>query len=105
MLISIGILTWNEEDVIETTLASLFQQSAFQGTAGDLPETEWEIIVVPNGCSDDTSAIARRELANMVGQADGQKIAFAVQELEEPGKSNAWNHYIHEFSSRRAASS
>lgn len=102
MLISIGILAWNEEDVIEATLASLFRQSALQDTADDLPEAEWEIIVVPNGCTDDTAAIARRVLANLVGQAGGQKIAFAVHELEEPGKSNAWNHYIHEFSSRHA---
>lgn len=102
MLISIGILAWNEEDVIETTIASLFRQSAFQGPTSDLPEAQWEIIIVPNGCSDDTAAIARRVLADMIGHIDGQKIAFAVHELEEPGKSNAWNHYIHEFSNKHA---
>jgi glycosyltransferase involved in cell wall biosynthesis len=102
MLISIGILAWNEEDVIETTLISLFKQSALRGEAGDLPEAEWEIIVVPNGCSDATAAVARRVLANLIEQIGGKKIEFAVHELNEPGKSNAWNHYIHEFSSKKA---
>ena len=102
MLISIGILAWNEEDVIEATLVSLFRQSVFQGANSDLLGTEWEIVVVPNGCTDDTAAVARRVLVNLADQACGQKIAFAVHELEEPGKSNAWNYYIHEFSSRQA---
>lgn len=102
MLISIGILAWNEEDVIATTLASLLRQSVFHDTDSDLPEIEWEIIVVPNGCSDTTAAISRRILEKLVGQVVGSKITFAVYELEEPGKSNAWNHYIHEFSSRQA---
>jgi glycosyltransferase involved in cell wall biosynthesis len=102
MLISIGILAWNEEDVIETTLISLFRQSAFQGAVGDLPDAEWEIIIVPNGCSDNTAVIAQRVLECLVGQHDGQKITFAIHELEEAGKSNAWNHYIHEFSNKHA---
>jgi glycosyltransferase involved in cell wall biosynthesis len=102
MLISIGILARNEGGAIEKMLASLFQQSVFQNVDGDLPETEWEIIVVPNGCSDDTATIARQVLADLANQLDGQRIAFAVHELEEPGKSNAWNHYVHEFSNSRA---
>ncbi|MHB1140956.1 MAG: glycosyltransferase family 2 protein [Sulfuricaulis sp.] len=102
MMISIGILAWNEADVIEKTLVSLFRQSVFQGADSDLPGTEWDIIVVPNGCSDDTAAIARQVLARLVGQVEGQKITLAVRELEESGKSNAWNHYVHEFSNRHA---
>jgi glycosyltransferase involved in cell wall biosynthesis len=102
MLISIGILAWNEENVIATTLASLFRQSAFQGTESDLPDTEWEIIVVPNGCSDNTAAIAQQVLTQLASQHCSQNITFAVHELREAGKSNAWNHYIHEFSSRDA---
>jgi glycosyltransferase involved in cell wall biosynthesis len=102
MLISIGILAWNEESVIENTLSSLFRQSAFQVTSDLLSEAEWEIIVVPNGCSDGTAAVARRVLAKLVGQAVNPKIAFAVHELKESGKSNAWNHFIHEYSSKQA---
>ena len=102
MLISIGILAWNEEDVIATTLSSLFRQSAFQAEKNDLPDTEWEIIVVPNGCSDNTSAIAQRVLTDLVAQQRDQKITFSIYELQEAGKSNAWNYYIHEFSNKHA---
>ena len=102
MLISIGILAWNEEEVLEATLVSLFQQSVFQGIADDFSKVEWEIIVVPNGCSDGTAAVAERVLADLVGRTGKQKISFVVHELKEPGKSNAWNHYIHEFSNKHA---
>lgn len=100
MLISIGILAWNEEDTITATLTSLFQQSALQGK-GDI-DTEWEIIVVPNGCSDNTATIAQQVLTQLAGQHVDSKITFAIRELREAGKSNAWNHYIHEFSSKNA---
>lgn len=102
MLISIGILARNEEKVIEATLASLFRQSVLRPSSCDLPDAEWEIIVVPNGCTDATAAVAQRGLADLAGQAANGKISFAVRELDEPGKSNAWNHYVHEFSSERA---
>jgi len=102
MLISIGVLAWNEEDVIETMLVSLFQQSVFHIPSNDLPEAQWEIIVVPNGCSDNTAEVAQRVLAKLVSQADSSKITFCVCELIEPGKSNAWNYFIHEYSSSQA---
>lgn len=50
-LASIIIPAHNEASVIERTLRELLHD----GTAG-----RWEIIVVANGCSDDTGAIARR---------------------------------------------
>lgn len=102
MLISIGILAWNEEEVLEATLVSLFQQSVFKDVAGDFSKVEWEIIVVPNGCSDATATVARRVLAYLTDQAGKQQITFAVHDLKEPGKSNAWNHYIHEFSDQHS---
>lgn len=102
MLISIGILAWNEEDVIETTLNSLFLQTALQCTSIDLSDVQWEIIVVPNGCSDNTADLAKQTLMKLVAQTSNKNITFAVNELSESGKSNAWNHYIHEFSSKHA---
>lgn len=99
MLISIGIMAWNEAAVIEATLASLFSQSALRGPAGDLADTAWEIVVVPNGCSDATAACARRALAALVAATGRTDIVWAVHELGEAGKSNAWNRYVHEFSS------
>lgn len=102
MLISIGIMAWNEAAMIETTLGSLFDQSALRGQASDLPDTGWEIIVVPNGCSDNTAECARRALATLVADTGRTDIAWKVHELIEAGKSNAWNHYVHEYASPHA---
>jgi glycosyltransferase involved in cell wall biosynthesis len=102
MLISIGIMAWNEENVIERTLISLFEQSVFSGVNTDLPEAEWEIIVVPNGCSDRTAEIAHRTLAMLIQRNPERMASFAVREISESGKSNAWNRYVHEFSNSRA---
>lgn len=102
MLISIGILAWNEADVIETTLASLFEQTALHGPVGDVAGTTWEIVVVPNGCSDDTAARSGRALERLIADTGRSDIAWAVRELAEPGKSNAWNRYVHDFSSPAA---
>lgn len=102
MLITIGILAWNEAKVIEATLNSLFSQSALHGPVGDVPDAEWEIIVVPNGCSDDTAVVARHALARLVESTKRSDIAWAVRELAEAGKSNAWNHLVHEFASPSA---
>jgi glycosyltransferase involved in cell wall biosynthesis len=91
VIISIGILAWNEAAVIESTVKSLLQQSAFQG-----PDVKWEIVIVPNGCTDDTAARARKTLTE---RASGvQNVTWAVHELAKPGKSNAWNRYVHELS-------
>ncbi len=97
MLISIGILAWNEAAAIEATLTSLLEQSALRGPAGDLPDTAWEIVVVPNGCTDDTAARARAALGERVAATGRRDIRWAVHELPEAGKSNAWNRFVHEF--------
>jgi glycosyltransferase involved in cell wall biosynthesis len=102
MLISIGVLAWNEAGVIEATLTSLIGQSALRGPAGDMPGNAWEIVVVPNGCADDTAEVARRALYRLVAATGRTDISWSVRELTEAGKSNAWNHYVHEFSSSRA---
>jgi glycosyltransferase involved in cell wall biosynthesis len=99
MLISIGILAWNEAASIEATVKSLLGQSALRGPAGDLPGTEWEIVVVPNGCTDDTAARARQALAEGVAATGRRDLRWAVHEVPEAGKSNAWNRYVHEFAS------
>lgn len=103
MLISIGILAWNEEKVIKKTLASLFEQSVFKNQSADnMPQIEWEVIVVPNGCSDATAKISQLSLSALTKEATGVKIDFSVCEIKEPGKSNAWNRYIHEFSNKKS---
>lgn len=97
MLISVGILAWNEEGAIERMLRSLFLQTALQPESADLPGFAWEIVVVPNGCTDNTAAVARRVLADLVAQTD-PRIVWRVCEVSESGKSNAWNRFVHEFS-------
>jgi hypothetical protein len=41
-------------------------------------------------------------LAQQVSLTGRSDISWAVHEIAEPGKSNAWNHYIHQFSSPEA---
>jgi glycosyltransferase involved in cell wall biosynthesis len=99
MLISVGILARNEERAIEGMLRSLFRQTALQAASGDLAGCSWEILVVPNGCTDGTAAVSRRVLTDLVARTDRRDITWRVCEVEEGGKSNAWNRFVHELSS------
>jgi glycosyltransferase involved in cell wall biosynthesis len=120
--ISIGILAYNEANTIGTSLASLFQQSLFQpeqrqsapadpwqaaaqastptGTTAPTPVLDRplsiELIIVPNGCTDETAAIAQHTLERLALTAP--HVTWRVCELAEAGKSNAWNVYIHQLS-------
>ena len=102
MLISIGILAHNEAENIESTLASLFQQTALRHPIPGVADVEWEVIVVPNGCSDDTAARARQVLSRELAASGTDKVSWKVHELEQAGKSNAWNKFVHEISSARS---
>ena len=88
MIISIGMLARNEASRIARTLRSLFAQSAFHRR----PEAHWELVVVANGCTDETAAVARSALQGRPRTLDAR-----VVELAQAGKSNAWNRYIHEL--------
>ncbi|MEO5958246.1 MAG: glycosyltransferase family A protein, partial [Opitutaceae bacterium] len=96
--LSIGIMAWNEEDSIRTTLDSLFRQSVFQKLAER--HEQCELVLVANGCTDRTASVTREYFA---GVADRHPWAGAfmarVVEVTEPGKCNAWNRFVHEFSS------
>jgi len=100
--ISIGILAYNEADSITATLQSLFQQSLLIQAAETTVEITVEIIVVPNGCTDDTAAIAKNSLISLSGLGDRPNFSWQVCELKQPGKANAWNHYVHQFSDSQA---
>jgi glycosyltransferase involved in cell wall biosynthesis len=76
---SIIIPACNEADYIGKALASLL--------ASELPDAEVEVIVVANGCCDDTAGAARRHAA--AAQARGWRLH--VLELAEGGKLKALN--------------
>jgi len=102
MVVSIGILAWNEAETIENTLLSLFKQTALCQTDIGPKKYTWEIVVVPNGCTDETAAVSRKVLSQQVALIANPDITWAVHEIAESGKSNAWNRFIHEYSSRQA---
>ncbi len=91
MKICIGILAWNEEGSIHTTLRSLLDQSLITGLADN--GHDLELICVPNGCTDNTAKTARRAFA-----AAPQTVRWRVEELKTPSKTNAWNVFVHELS-------
>lgn len=99
MNISIGILAYNESAIIRATLNSLLEQSLFQEPDSDMAI---EIVVVPNGCSDDTAAISRATLEELVKPSLHTNVNWRVCEVEQAGLANAWNLYIHEFSNPNA---
>lgn len=89
MKVSIGILAWNEAASIAASIQSLLEQSLFDRLRkrGDL----FEIVCVPNGCTDQTATIARSTFGGD-SRLEGH---WSVHELEQGGKSNAWNYAVH----------
>lgn len=98
MKIILGLLAWNEADSIGATLASVAQQSLLPlAQAGTF---DLEIIVVPNGCTDHTAALARQALQPIAEKFPA--IRYRVVELAEGGKSRAWNELIHQIAPQDA---
>lgn len=92
--VSIGILARNEEDVIKSTLASLLTQTIFK-----TPDITSEVVVVPNGCTDNTAAISSSFLQSSEDCFNTKQVSWKVCEIEQPGLANAWNTFIHKLSS------
>jgi glycosyltransferase involved in cell wall biosynthesis len=97
MKISIGILAHNESALISIMLDSLFQQSLLQKPALNIENIE--ILVIPNGCTDNTAEVATETLQKLSHKYSiSSKVQWQVKELQQPGKSNAWNVCIHQLS-------
>ena len=99
--LSIGIMAWNEEGSIGPMLASLFGQSVFAHLAAG--NEGCEIICLANGCTDRTVEVAEDSMVRMGREHPaglGPKARVAV--IPEPGRNNAWNRFVHEFSAREA---
>ena len=92
MLISIGILAHNEEHDIGTLISDLANQNLLSNEALSI-----EIHVVANGCKDQTVSVSKIALAAPPFQR--KNIATFVHDLPQPGKSNAWNQFIHSLAS------
>ena len=95
--ISIGILAHNEADVIQAALLSLLTQTIF-----DDPQITVEVIVVANGCSDGTEAIAQTFIQQSADWLSDRNTRWKVCTLPEPGFANAWNTFTHQLSSSSA---
>jgi hypothetical protein len=92
--LGIGILAHNEAARLPVLINSLFAQSLFSR-----PDARWpslHVACIPNGCSDDTAAVAKRCLAEAVARLGLSQVTWSVDELAAAGKANAWNHCVHE---------
>jgi glycosyltransferase involved in cell wall biosynthesis len=98
---SLGIMAWNEADCIRQGLESLFKQSVFAQLAAR--NLQCEILCLPNGCTDDTAEIARQVFREMEqSHPYASAIRARVIEIATPGRNNAWNQFVHEFSAAEA---
>lgn len=100
MRISIGILAWNEAASIEATIRSVLGQTLMSTPDADVEAIE--LICVPNGCTDNTAAIAKGAMERYRPTAVGSILDCKVHELERPGKPNAWNEFMHRLADQRA---
>jgi glycosyltransferase involved in cell wall biosynthesis len=95
--ITIGILAHNESRLIARTIHSLLQQSVFSGSSIALADVQWDIVVVPNGCKDDTQQRAEQALRAVRSMPVAWRVSARVVRLARAGKSRAWNHLVHEI--------
>src|SRR6266850_2089252 len=101
ILVSIGILAWNEERAIGKTLHSLLEQTLFAEL--EKRGAGCEIICVINGCTDRTPEIAAQIFSEQsVKHPNRGCFSGRVENLSEQGKQNAWNQFVHRCSSREA---
>lgn len=97
VVLSIGMMAWNEEDSICTTLESLFRQSVFEKLCARHEQVE--ILVLANGCTDRTVAVSRALFERMEREHEWRDgFTARVIDIPEPGRNNAWNRFVHEFS-------
>lgn len=99
MNISIGIFAYNEASVISKNLKTFLKQSLFQKSQENL---DIEIVIVPNGCSDNTAYVAKNTLDNLLLSSNSIDINYRICELKQAGKANAWNVFVHQLSAPQA---
>jgi hypothetical protein len=91
----------NASDPIRPMLESLLRQDLFERLWSR--HEQCEIVVVAHGCTDQTAAVAHEVFDQLVRTHEwAEAITVRVVELPENGRSNAWNRFVHEFSSLEA---
>jgi hypothetical protein len=99
--VSMAIFAWNEEGSIRPMLESLFAQTFFSELRQR--ELRCELICVVNGCTDRTPEVVAEFFAQQRQQhPERESFSCRVANLQERGKLNAWNRFVHEFSAREA---
>ena len=93
MKICFGMAARNEQQVISTTLKSLFNQSVFSS------DIDIEFVCVANNCTDDTARVTQQAIDEFLSQsAHASRLRLEVFETKTPGKNNVINHTVHTFS-------
>lgn len=106
--ISIGILAYNEEKGIAQTIESVLAQDLqYNSKSGAQHDIRAELIVVPNGCKDQTAQAARDAIGRLhskpgLEQTSSRFYSAKVCELERAGKEHAWNNFVNGFSDHDA---
>lgn len=86
--VDIGVFAHNEAKGIVRMLDALRRQ--------DVTGLDVRIVVLANGCHDNTVSLARDYLAS--GVSDNANPAIEVLDLSLGGKSRTWNSYVHDLS-------
>lgn len=94
MRLDVGIFAYNEAKRIANVLADLAHQSVFLRS-----DIEIRIVVLANGCRDDTVAVANKFIQRLDLPLQSH---FAVLDLPFKGKSRTWNHFVHSIAGRNA---
>lgn len=85
-----GILARDEEAGIAKVIGDLREQTLFRGSPFSV-----EVHVVANGCTDRTADAAKQAFTDPpFAQLN---VSATVHDIARPGKSNAWNTFIHEI--------
>ena len=80
------MLAYNEDEVIENTINQVLEQDIFMQ-----PKFDVQLAIIANGCTDKTVEVAQEAIIC------SEKTNLSVVNIQQAGKSNAWNTYVHEI--------